>query len=142
MGNHSIKHTEFCKRQFKYYDEGLKKYEDKWPNYCKHCDGWGGFWSQYDPSPPGISLGAGYIMDFDTCEHCTDKGICPRCGKKDTTNALMDMTYEDLEYKCPHCGWKADTDDEDSWGLPESPVCCCEMEQELTEESKNGWDRT
>jgi len=52
-----------------------------WPRHCKHCLAWGGQTYRYDPSPPGISLCAGIMEDFDPCPECIERGICPRCAQ-------------------------------------------------------------
>jgi ribosomal protein L37E len=95
----------------------------KWPNACQHCEGHGGSVSAYDPSPAGVSLGAGYMYDFDACEHCVASdqgegtevidgeeytvlmGKCARCGARMPTEG---------EYACPACGWNWDQGADDS----------------------------
>jgi hypothetical protein len=84
------------------------------PNYCKNCEGWGGFASTYDPSPPGVSLGSGSMQDWDACPECTDAGICPRCG------APYDI---DLD-TCLECDWTSM-----SPGLPPEGECLCWAEE-------------
>lgn len=79
----------------------IDEYNQKYPYHCKKCDGWGGFYSTYNPSLSGVSLGYGYFTDFNPCQDCYDKGICPRCGEKVFSN-------EDLENGdviCSKCGW-------------------------------------
>lgn len=58
-----------------------QEYDRVWPNHCSNCDGWGVFYSKYDPSPAGVSLSPGYMVDVEVCEKCIDQGICPRCGE-------------------------------------------------------------
>jgi hypothetical protein len=59
-------------------------YAEQWPNYCRTCEGYGGFVSTYDPSPAGVSLSPGWMEDFDPCTCQTDgdwwEAKCPRCG--------------------------------------------------------------
>jgi len=125
-------HTRFCNDQFKKHDKIVTEYEKKWPNYCKKCNGWGGFWSQYDPSPAGIALAPGYMLDFEPCDQCIEEGICPRCGQ---TSSLIELDVEDGDdIICPNCNWKSDNNCQDMsemWGLPQPPVCMCELETEL-----------
>ena len=72
-----------------------EKYKSDWPNHCTVCRGWSGIFSSYDPSPAGVALSPGNMMDFDSCEECYDKRVCCRCaaplGEKD-------------DEKCPSCG--------------------------------------
>lgn len=129
-----IKHTRFCKEQFAKHDKIVAEYQKRWPNYCRSCNGWGGTYSQYDPSPAGVSLSPGYILEFDTCPSCLEEGVCPRCGE---TSSLIELDVEDGDdIHCPECGWRSDCnchDMSEMWGLPCPPVCMCELEQELKE---------
>jgi hypothetical protein len=60
-------HDEACLQAFAEYEHKKSEYESRWPNYCRNCNGDGGFYSTYDPSPAGVSLGSGFMVDFDTC---------------------------------------------------------------------------
>jgi hypothetical protein len=73
------------------------EYLKRYPNYCKSCEGWGGF-KKLDRPP--------YLWH---CNDCIKKGLCPRCGEA-SLNPL---------FKCTLCGW--DPDDGDR-GLPGSNV--------------------
>jgi hypothetical protein len=118
-----IPHTKWCKDQHEKYEKQLAEYESKWPDYCKHCNGWDGFWDQYDPSPAGVSLGSGYMLDFEPCDKCVENGKCPRCG---TQTTLFEMALEDGdELSCPECRWTSNVDDKESWSLPQGPECYC-----------------
>lgn len=115
-------HTEGCKEARKRYDREVKQYQTKWPNHCKKCNGWGGFYVRYDPSPAGISLGSGYMTDFDLCLECLEKDVCPRCGKG---IKVMEGEYFDT-FRCENCGFEEGK----TYGLPEEPECFCYMELE------------
>lgn len=104
------------------FEREILAYKAKWPNYCEECGGWGGHVSYYDPSPSGIGLSPGYMMDYDPCAECLEQDICPRCGFK-TPDIFVEGEYEDY-YQCPKCGWK-----EGDEGIPQEPPwppeCTC-----------------
>lgn len=60
----------------------------KWPNYCRKCEGDGGFCTPSNYYEPG---------DYAPCE-CTEMGICPRCGQPD-------LDAESCDGPCANCGW-------------------------------------
>lgn len=91
------------------------RYDAEWPHRCETCEGWGGQFYQYDPSPPGVSLSPGFMTDYDPCPDCVEAGFCPRCGHNMPEDWQMD---EDDD--CPICEWKYDTE-----GRPEQPDCYC-----------------
>ena len=116
----------------------------KWPNACRVCEGHGGDWSSYDPSPAGVSLSPGVMYDFDPCPVCigsdwaerteTDEegepytvmlGKCPRCA------ALMP---NEGDAPCPACGWNWGQGDDDT--APRVP----EYEpQDMEDFNSNDW---
>jgi hypothetical protein len=105
---------------------------DQWvrdhPNYCRHCQGMGGFASSYDPSPAGVSLSSGSMMEFDYCPECTEKGVCPECGQQ-----MFDpdaFGWSDM-LVCPHCGWKEET----ASGMPQGHQEYCPCQEKKMEES-------
>ena len=65
---------------------------------CKTCDGTGLVEDYYDPSPSGVSLGSGYMVDYEWCPDCTAKRICPNCGQK--AKEVDDVLI------CDSCGFK------------------------------------
>lgn len=77
-----------------------EQWKQKWPNYCVHCNGWGG--SSYTEMH-GFNYGSGETF-CDPCEHL-ELTICHRCGEHGLT--------EDGGGPCKHCGWNYDD------GLPE-----------------------
>lgn len=107
-------HTEACNKRQAEYQERLAKYEQEHPHYCRNCQGMGGFLSQYDPSPPGVSLSPGYMTDFDPCDDCVNNGKCPVCGQQ-TVN-------EDGDH-CSECGW--DCGENELYAAPQQPECDC-----------------
>jgi hypothetical protein len=117
-------HKEACIQAFALYDQETSDYESLWPNHCRRCNARGGVSSAYDPSPAGVSLGSGWMEDFDTCGECADHRNCPRCagtipGQQATLEAGVDPSTT-----CPHCGWSPD--DASGFG-PEPPECLCWM---------------
>lgn len=69
---------------------------EKWPSYCRSCEGWGGSHFAYDPSPSGVALSSGHMWDFDPCE-ALGPHQCHRCRN-------YALTYE-WEGPCRVCGW-------------------------------------
>jgi len=104
------------------YAAEIEKYTSEWPDYCVACGGWGGHYSSYDPSPAGVSLSPGYMIEYDPCRVCVEQLICPRCGKE--TINLVESRGGDT-YLCAGCGWKEST----TAGLPQDPPhyteCTC-----------------
>jgi hypothetical protein len=116
-----FKHSEECINTFANHEARVVAWINTYPNYCKHCGGWGGTHYSYDPSASGVSLSSGSMTYFDTCPHCYEVGICPRCG-------LIVKDFDiDLEIGvCPHCGWDENTPD----GIEPTPECFCWENQE------------
>lgn len=95
-----MEHSEKCKQLTEEYNRRILEWEREWPNYCKNCNGAGQFVSYYDPSPPGVSLGSGYMEDIDPCDMCTINSICPRCGGRSLSG--------DGNGPCEICNWNYD----------------------------------
>jgi len=109
-------HTAECQERTRKLERARDGWIQKWPDYCKACNGWGGAGYSYDPSPAGVSLGSGMLEDFDTCQ-CTDNGICARCA-----GAVDD------DGSCPHCGAEVLAD-----GMPSvDDYCGCWWLEEST----------
>lgn len=104
-------HSKECQSAIDQRSSDIAAWEIAWPNHCKTCHGWGGFYSTYDPSPSGVSLGPGTMDDFDTCPDCSDRDLCPRCG--------VSLPH-DFVASCKACGWTTDTP-----GRPEPAECTC-----------------
>jgi hypothetical protein len=90
-------------------------YREKYPNFCRSCNGNGRITESYDPSPDGVSMGSGSLSLTDPCSDCTEVGICPRCGR--------DAFFG--EGPCMHCGW-----DYDMGGRPYSGCECESLKEE------------
>lgn len=113
-----MEHSKECKDILSKFLKEDAEYVIQWPNHCKTCGGWGIFYTDYDPSPAGISLSAGYMTDFDPCNDCVENDTCPRCGR------LLpdDFDYDDFDEPCPHCEF---TFDGKTDGRAEAPQCFC-----------------
>jgi hypothetical protein len=116
-------HSKYCLEQTQRYVDFVADFEEKYPNYCKKCDGWGGKWERYDPSPAGVSLGSGYMEDFEPCEDCIDALPlkCPRCGFPYLRWVIQQRQGINFS-PCPRCNWS----EEDPDGIPtDTPECFC-----------------
>jgi predicted RNA-binding Zn-ribbon protein involved in translation (DUF1610 family) len=109
-----MKHTKECEQQFVERSAAIMTWINLWPNYCKTCSGAGASYSTYDPSPAGVSLSPGSMVDVEICPDCAEKGICSRCGEP-----VWDP--DDIEYPCPKCGW----DGKDC--CPPESECICDF---------------
>lgn len=107
-------HSKECADAQRQYEEAVAEYKERWPNYCRECNGLGGHLDTYDPSPSGVALSPGYMTDFATCNACIEEGMCPRCGEQ--------ISDRDTE-PCPNCGWNWGKNPNDA--LPEPPECFC-----------------
>ena len=111
-----MEHTESCKKFRLAYDQRKLNYEAHWGNsYCKTCHGWGYTSYTFDPSPAGVSLGSGFMVETEPCSICSELGICPRCGKS---------TLDEEDGNCHSCGWQYEA--VGSEGLDPEPECECE----------------
>lgn len=121
------KHTPACKQNQRRYRLAMKVYVKKFPDWCWTCRGSGYVhWTEN-----GAPHGEGYwaMPMTDVCEHCTGKGICPRCAK------FVREDWADKETPCPHCGW--------NWGKgkndlppPELECDCWSLQYSKTEEEE------
>jgi hypothetical protein len=112
-----VKHSDDCIKARARYEKDLAEFNARHPNHCQKCGGWGGHYGLYDPSPAGVSLGSGYMVDFDPCE-CVNNSICPRCGQK--SESVQEAVETGVDIKCSLCGWK-----EGDVGIPQEPECFC-----------------
>lgn len=98
-------HSEKCIADQKRWREAVAEYNDKWPNHCLTCHGWGITGNGYDYQ-------TGYT-DIDPCDICGDD--CPRCGQKTFDWAEGTVTV------CSACGFDFDHPE----GEPQEPDCLC-----------------
>lgn len=80
----------------------INAYRMLWPNHCRECHGVGGHFDTYDPSPGGVALSPGTMIDFDPCHWCLEEARCPRCATR-YGGQLADELIEDG--LCIACGW-------------------------------------
>lgn len=108
------KHTTECRRTFEEYERKRSDYAALHPKHCRHCHGWGGFRSTYDPSPAGVSLSHGTMEDFDLCDECegADPPICAVCATPMVENEGLGEW--ERACKCPY-----------DRGEPPEPECAC-----------------
>lgn len=117
-----MEHTQQCLEQTRRFLEEEEKWMEKHPKYCKNCQGWGVFYSTYDPSPAGVSLSSGSMVDAEPCSECVEKGWCPHCS------GALELDSNDEFSTCTECGW-TDKDEDKLDGLPEPPECFCWEEE-------------
>ena len=112
------KHTKACTKA---YQEFIA-WKQNHPKYCKECNALGYTETTYDPSPAGVSLGSGYMVDREPCEYCLVKGICPVCGE--SALVLHESQFIDSIYTgpCSSCGWK-----EEDVSMPYFECSCWEI---------------
>ena len=122
-----MKHLESCEKRTKEVNEKRKEYDLQHPNHCKECEGWGGEEDYFDPSPSGISLGAGSMAEWDSCLHCIDKGKCPRCAAEYPKD---ENGYFDTDKPCEACGF---VECKTEGKPPENECQCYEYYQHLEE---------
>jgi hypothetical protein len=134
-------HTYECLEAQRAHVRRAQEYKVRWPNYCRACDGWGGFATSYDPSPAGVGLSPGSIPDFDPCVECSETpdlldSRCPRCGKRwldfgpvdtDDPGEAVEAWFE-AEAPCPSCSWNWGHSKND--GLPIGPDCACYLKKD------------
>lgn len=104
-------HLGRCKEETEKRDALISQWLTDWPNHCRQCGGEGKFIEEFDPSPPGVSLGSGTYKDEYLCGDCTACGICARCGRQGLEKGGAGP--------CPHCGWNYDD------SLPPEIECFC-----------------
>lgn len=129
-------HTPECIRNWALYGHAQDAYDARWPEHCDACHGTGAFFYSYDPSPPGVSLGPGTMQGSVPCPHCTETGICPRCG---VTAWPTDESWpDDGTATCWACHWSEDQAEEMAGPVP--PDCTCGVEQIFADSER--WDET
>jgi hypothetical protein len=120
-----VEHRKNCAEQKAKWEIERAEFVAKHPNHCRKCNGTGGFYSQYDPSPAGVSLGAGFMVDWDSCSECSDNGLCPLCGG--IVFAVYDEKAVYVHDACQMCGYNTDMTDENP---PAEFECFCYEDNE------------
>lgn len=113
----TVQHTPACQAAQAAYQAATTAYETAYPNWCRACDGAGETCYDYDPSPAGVSLGAGHLTDCDPCASCVEQGRCPRCGR----GSFPDPDASGNPQICGNCGFVELSTD----GHPTQPDCDC-----------------
>lgn len=115
-----MEHTSECNQAQAKFKAEVEAYHQAWPNHCDHCHGWGSHSYTYDPSPAGVALGPGFMVDTDPCSDCIEEAKCPRCGQQ---------TFpDDTTMICSSCGFDLEHTNKNP-GLPEPPDCVCWMKE-------------
>jgi len=97
-----MEHTKACIEYMSKLKKARDDYEVLYPDYCHVCQGTGEILYSYDPSPAGVSLSPGMMIDSDPCLECLQKGLCPRCRKPVPE---WDVDFNESA-TCHFCGWQ------------------------------------
>ena len=97
-----------------------KQYAQKWPNYCRTCEGHGLVWSCENLAPHGGGHWGHWSQG--PCVECYEVGICPRCGHQHSPEWVESSEAQ----PCEECGWQ----EQKSPGLPPLYECTCGEGQE------------
>jgi hypothetical protein len=76
---HTYRHSPACYAAHTRWEEEMRQFEGRYPDYCRTCGGAGYTCYEYDPSPPGVSLSPGTMTDCDPCPDCEEQGKCGVC---------------------------------------------------------------
>jgi hypothetical protein len=120
-------HTLACLLATTRYIAEMLTFAARYPQACQACLGWGGHTWSYDPSPAGVSLGSGFLIDGEPCAACEgseDLPTCALCGQ---------ICQEDGTRLCT-CPPNA--------GLPEGPECLCWYGDDNDSKEDAGGDKT
>ena len=123
-----MKHNEWCIAQQEKYKSAKADFEEMWPKYCKHCGGYGYFMYAYDPSPAGVSLSPGYMIDVDICPECegADEPKCSLCGVSFPFGGFTEKQAEEVDgdmVGTKTCGCPINA------GMPVEHECVCWYEK-------------
>lgn len=116
-----MNHAPYCLDFNEKVAKALREFEWKYPNYCRACGGTGEVCEFFDPSPAGVSLSPGSMMECDPCALCIDDGNCPRCSAP----AIVDRGPL-LHEGCSNCGWQSSV----SAPAPPPGECTCYDDEE------------
>jgi hypothetical protein len=93
-------------------------YKRAWPNYCQFCEGAGEYHWMENRAPWGECW---MTSEYDICDECIGKGVCPRCGQDVPAQEGFEVWGEECPLTpCPHCGW--------NWGETEGDVLDAQSE--------------
>lgn len=118
-----MQHSPTCIEAFARHGLAMVTFAVKWPDYCRSCEGWGYFSHSYDPSPAGVSLGSGFMVEADPCDACTGADPHPFCAR---CHAVNDQWLEGEDSPCTACGWNWGKNQGDT--LPPEPECHCYLD--------------
>jgi hypothetical protein len=75
---------------------------DRWPHYCRTCEGWGII--QWDENQAPLGSGHRWMETItEACDVCLGSGKCPRCGHEEAFDSASEET-------CPYCEWDLNGD--------------------------------
>lgn len=135
-----MNHAPYCQDFNERVEAEQREFALLWPNYCRECGATGEICGSYDPSPSGVGLSPGSMMECDPCEGdahytsdmtgriwvpatrpCVEQGYCPRCAAP----AIVDRGPL-LHEGCSNCGWRA----HESFPAPPLGECTCFEDRE------------
>lgn len=114
-----LEHDDRCKRDVEKYEKAVAEFENRWPNYCRHCGAHGETSYSENLAPHGS--GRMWMYEFHEPCNCSEDGICPRCGASWPQEDIVKIIEEQLP--CPHCGWNWGENEGDT--APYEPECLC-----------------
>jgi hypothetical protein len=112
-----IVHAAECLKNQAQDQKALRAYLAKWPKYCRHCNGNGGYeipQTRWEPA------------DYDFCGRCIEQGHCPRCAQPLPANAF------DVQWiYCDICDWlESTTPDAPIDWITQGDACECEWSRD------------
>lgn len=92
-------HTPECIERARLDQERIAEWKATWPDHCRRCGAEGTHYYSGDLYEPPST---------EPCEHCTEKGLCARCGKPGLTNEDEGRGEDTGSGPCTFCGWNYD----------------------------------
>lgn len=117
-------HTKRCAIARSRMEFKRNEFARRYPNYCRKCGGAGGFMWHYDPSPAGVSLAGGYMVDAEPCPECVEQGKCPKCGHQHEITDPVNPPFSDEDFACESCGYVPLQDDPPPTAQPDYECHC------------------